>query len=113
MDTILFSLIGSPSMIGKMIEEDDEAFFIEYPFSLYREGGIIIASPYMPLAEDGIVAFKKSIVASTAVAPEYVTKHYLRLVDELREIKFTFKKEIESPSKISLPFEIKSSKIIH
>jgi hypothetical protein len=67
----------------------------------------------MPLAEDGIVAFKKSIVASTAVAPEYVTKHYLRLVEELRDIKFTFKKEIESSSKTNMFFETKLPKIIH
>jgi hypothetical protein len=99
-------------MIARTVEEDEDAIFVEYPFILYRENTIIVASPYMPLAENGIVAFKKNHLLSTAIAPKYINKRYLKLVDELKEIKFAFKEASEvSDSKQFL--ENKLNKILH
>jgi len=111
-EIILFTVSGSPTMVAKTLEEDDDAIFVEYPFILYREGGAIIASPYMPLAEDGVVAFKKSNLIATSVASKYVTKNYHTLVSELKELKFTFKKSSDQ-SLTEQIFDKKPSKILH
>lgn len=111
-DIILFTVTGSPTMVARTLEEDDEAIFVEYPFILYREGGMIIASPYMPLAEDGVVAFKKSNLIATSVASRYVTKNYFTLVQELKDLKFTFKKSADETFADKL-LDKKPSKILH
>jgi hypothetical protein len=112
-DIILFTVSGSPTMVAKTIEEDDDAVYVEYPFILYREGGNIIASPYMPLAEDGVVAFRKSNLIATSVASKYVSKNYDVLVKELKDYKFKFKKTSDHSDISDLPTEVKPSKILH
>jgi len=112
MDVILFSIIGAPNMLARTIEEDEEAVYVEYPFSLYREGHNVIANPYMPLAKDGVVIFKKSQLISTSIAPLHIVKHYESLVEELKDIKFTLKKPPDINENV-LPFENKLVKKLH
>lgn len=111
-DIILFTVVGSPTMVARSVDEDKDAIYVEYPFILYRESDTIVASPYMPLAEDGIVAFKKDNLVATAVAPKYVTKHYNRLVKELKDIKYLFKQSSEK-NQDEHPFSAKTLKTLH
>jgi uncharacterized protein (UPF0210 family) len=108
-EVILFTVVGSPTMVAKSIEEDDEAVYMEYPFILYREGGMVIASPYMPLADQGVVAFKKNNIVATSIASKYIVKNYQQLVKELKQMKFSFKEELKDDTAVVT----KPTKILH
>ena len=111
-EVILFTVVGSPTIVAKSIEEDDDAIYMEHPFILYREGGMIIASPYMPLADQGIVAFKKNNVVATSIASKYIVKNYQQLVKELKQLKFTFKED-NKDDKFDTTIIKKPVKILH
>ena len=73
MKTILFSIPGSPPIVGNVTDSstDEDFMKVEYPIIFLKEDDKVYTIPYMPLAKLGIVLFnRKNIVSISAIDDE-------------------------------------------
>jgi hypothetical protein len=102
----IFTVAGSPPMIGSVVTDDANYITIEYPIIFHKEDSNIFTFPYMPLAKNGVVNFNKSSIISMSAVDEDVETYYVDLVNGMKQ------KKTEVPDKV-LEKKIKESEIIY
>ena len=103
MKIVLFSIPGSPPIIGNVTDdkEPNDYMKVEYPVVFLKEENNIYTIPYMPLAQLGIVLFSKNNIVSISAVDEEIKNEYLEVVKSLKLQKHVFKKnDEEKPKKI-------------
>lgn len=81
----IFTVAGSPPMIGNVITDDNEFIVIEYPIIFHKEDTNIYTFPYMPLAKNGVVNFSKSSIIAMSLVDDEVINFYNDLVTNLKQ----------------------------
>jgi len=97
MTIALFTVAGSPPIIGKIIKqvEGDDFITVEHPLALMKESLNLYAFQYMPFAKGGIVMFRVVNLISVASVDEELTKYYNELVEKYKAQKINYIHEEE------------------
>jgi hypothetical protein len=110
MKTVLFSIPGSPPIVGNVLDNstEDEFMKVEYPVIFLKEEDKVYTIPYMPLAKLGIVIFNKNNIVSISAIDDEIKNEYEEVVKILKLQKHIFKKSNDDKSK-----KIIEKKILH
>lgn len=110
MKTILFSIPGSPPIVGNVTDSstDEDFMKVEYPIIFLKEDDKVYTIPYMPLAKLGIVLFNRKNIVSISAIDDEIKNEYDEVVKILKIQKHVFKKTDEDKNK-----KIIEKKILH
>ena len=110
MKTILFSIPGSPPIVGNVADSstDEDFMKVEYPIIFLKEDDKVYTIPYMPLAKLGIVLFNRKNIVSISAIDDEIKNEYDEVVKILKIQKHVFKKTDEDKNK-----KIIEKKILH
>lgn len=103
MEVILFTVPGSPPIIGKVIEYDSNFIMVEYPVILMKEESYVASMPYMPFAKNGRVFFSKQNLLSISSVDDEIVKHYAIIVQKIKDTNII----------VSPPEEEKIEQLVH
>jgi hypothetical protein len=110
MKIVLFTIPGSPPIIGNVTDDTTEHEYmkVEYPVVFLKEEDKVYTIPYMPLAKFGIVLFNRSNIVSVSAVDEEIKNEYEEVVKALKLQKHIFKKPDEEKLK-----KIIDKKVLH
>jgi hypothetical protein len=84
MSVVLFSLPGSPPIIGDVVSDKGDYFIVDCPVVLIKEESSIYTMPYMPLAKSNKVFFSKASIVAVADVEDDLLNHYNEMVVTMR-----------------------------
>jgi len=111
MKIVLFTIPGSPPIVGNVTDDDvNELVFmkVEYPVVFLKEEDKVYTIPYMPLAKMGIVLFNRNNIVSVSAVDDEIQNEYVEVVKTLKLQKHIFKKSNDDRNK-----KIIEKKILH
>lgn len=110
MKTVLFSIPGSPPIVGSVTDSptDEDFMKVEYPVIFLKEEEKVFTIPYMPLAKLGIVFFNRKNIVSISAIDDEIKNEYDEVVKILKIQKHVFKKSDDDKNK-----KIIEKKILH
>ena len=96
---ILITVPGTPPIVAKIKEEDDEYIHVEYPIIFMKDEAQVYTMPYMPFADNGKVWFSKNSIIATSRVHKLIEAQYKVVVKEFKTQKLSFVKTSEEESK--------------
>lgn len=114
---VLLTVPGTPPIIAKVKQEDDEYIQVEYPIIFMKEDHFVYTLPYMPFADNASIFFSKNNIIAVSKVHKEIEKHYKSVVLEFKSQKLSFKdpsKEStdDKKSKVEIP-DFKLNKTLH
>lgn len=87
------SLPGAPSVIAKLLHEDDMYMYVEYPVLFIKEETVVYTMPLMPFADKGKVQLSKNNIIAISQTYKEIEKHYNEVVKYIKKQKVSFKQK--------------------
>ena len=84
------SLSGAPSVIAKLLHEDADYMYVEYPVIYMKEETVIYTLPLLPFADKGKVKLSKNNIIATSKPYKDIEKHYGDVVKYMKKQTVSF-----------------------
>jgi len=112
MKIVLFTVAGSPPILGNVVDEQDPNFItISHPLAIMKETPNIYSFQYMPFAKDGLVVFKANNIICLSSVSEEVEQYYKEMVDLYKSQKIVYKIADEAEKEPTA--SIKKPRLLH